>query len=178
MVLLSVQGDGGQSSCDTFIEASVLPFTDESDTASFVPGLNVLQAPMHNIMLYSNLFQGQAAVGVRPALPMEGVNVLLGNGLVTCDTSASASMFSLSDFALSVSQDDLKVEQKADLSLQSLFEQVVTDSQIESSARGYFLRDGLLVRKWVLHGESFVDDPIAQIVAPEKFHESVFKGSS
>ena len=69
---------------DTFIEASVLPFTNESDTGSFIPvlgmGLNVLQVPMHNIMLYSDLFQGQAVVGVRPALPMEGVNLLLGNG--------------------------------------------------------------------------------------------------
>lgn len=36
---------------------------------------------MHNIMLYSNLFLGQAVVGVRPALPVERVNVLLGNGL-------------------------------------------------------------------------------------------------
>lgn len=70
---------------DTFIEASVLPFTNDSDTGSCIPvlgmGLNVLQVPMHNIMLYSDLFQGQAVVGVCPALPMEGVSVLLGNGL-------------------------------------------------------------------------------------------------
>lgn len=69
----------------TFIDASVLPFTNESGTGSFIPvlgmGLNVLQVPMHNIMLCSNLFQGQAVVGVCPALPVEGVNVILGNGL-------------------------------------------------------------------------------------------------
>lgn len=71
---------------DTFIEASVLPFTDKNDSGSCFPvlgmGLNVIEVPMHSIMLYSDLFQGQAAVGVRPALPMESVNVLLGNGLV------------------------------------------------------------------------------------------------
>lgn len=44
-------------------------------------GLNVLQVPMHNNVLYSNLFQGQAVVGMRPALKVEGVSVLLGNGL-------------------------------------------------------------------------------------------------
>lgn len=220
---------------DTFIEATVLPFT-ESDTGSSIPvlglGLNVLHVPMHNIMLYSNLFQGQAFVGVRPALPVEGVDVILGNGLAGArvwadvppqlevdtvpvvrrqpddDQSAfpevftacavtramareeagsgvcklknnedkvSVPMFSLSDFPRSVSQDDLKREQKADLSLKSLFEQVGTDAQIESSARGYFLNDGLLVRKWVPHGENFVGDPIVQIVLPEKFRESVLK---
>lgn len=50
----------------------------------------------------------------------------------------SAFMFSLSDFPLSVSQDELKMEQKADDSLQSLFEQVVTNAQIESRAHGYW----------------------------------------
>lgn len=37
------------------------------------------------------------------------------------------------------------------------------------------LRDSLLVKKWVPHGESFVGDPIVQIVVPEKFRESVLK---
>lgn len=137
-------------------------------------GLNVLQDPMHNIMLYSDLFQGQEVVDVRPALPVAVVNVLLGNGLAGArvwaevppqlevdmvlvvrsqpdDSEAEfpevftactvirtmihansdssicepgkiknmvlTSMFSLSDFPLSVSQMDPKEEQKADLSL-------------------------------------------------------------
>lgn len=45
-------------------------------------------------------------------------------------------MFSLSDFPLSVSQEDLKVELKADPSCQSLFGQVGTGMQIRSSAQG------------------------------------------
>ena len=48
------------------------------------------------------------------------------------------SMFSLSDFPLSVSQEELKAAQKADRSLQSLFEQVMTDAQIKNSGRWLF----------------------------------------
>ena len=67
---------------DTFIEASVLPFTNESDTGSSIPvlgmGLTVLHVPVHNVMLYSDFFQGLTGVAVRPALPVTGVNVILG----------------------------------------------------------------------------------------------------
>ena len=221
---------------DTFIEASVLPFTRESTTGSSIPvlgmGLTVLHVPVHNVMLYSNFFQGLTGVAVRPALPVAGVNVILGNGLAgarvwadvppllvvdsvplvrsqpdesetefpevftACavtramtraksETNASelgksknfgsGPMFSMSDFPLSVSQDDLKVEQQADLSLKSLFDQVIPEAEMESNARGYFLQDGLLVRKWVPHGEGFVGDPILQIVLPAKLRESVLK---
>ena len=70
---------------DTFIEASVLPFSSESATGSSIPvlgmGLKVLNVPVHNVMLYSNFFQGLTSVAVRPALPVAGVNVVLGNGL-------------------------------------------------------------------------------------------------
>ena len=76
---------------------------------------------------------------------------------------------------MSVSQEELKAAQRADRSLQSLFEQVMTDAQIKNSGRGYFLNDRLLVRKLVPHGESFIGDPVVQIVLPEKFWESVLK---
>lgn len=52
---------------------------------------------------------------------------------------------------------------------------MVADVELESSACGYFLQYGLLVRKWVKHGESFVGDPIIQVVLPEKFCESDLK---
>ncbi|KAK0150744.1 hypothetical protein N1851_008151 [Merluccius polli] len=71
---------------DTFIVASVLPFSENSDTGDFIPvlgmGMNVLNVPLHKIRLFSDLFQGEAQVGVRPALPIEGVTMILGNGLV------------------------------------------------------------------------------------------------
>ncbi|KAK0152609.1 hypothetical protein N1851_005866 [Merluccius polli] len=42
-------------------------------------GMKVLQVPLHNVMLNSDLFQGQVAVGVSPALPIQGITLILGN---------------------------------------------------------------------------------------------------
>ena len=79
---------------DTFIEASALPFTAESATGSSVPvigmDLSVLHVPVHKIMLHSDFFQGLANVAVRPALPMAGINVILGNGLAGARVWADA----------------------------------------------------------------------------------------
>ena len=36
-------------------------------------------------------------------------------------------------------------------------------------ALGYFLRNGMLVRKWVPCEGDFVGEPVFQIVVPEKF---------
>ena len=77
-------------SCDTaafdsLIHASVLPFSEKSDTGCTVPvvgmGMKILQVPLHDVMLYSELFQGKAAVGVCLALPLEGITLILGNGV-------------------------------------------------------------------------------------------------
>ena len=63
---------------------SVLLFSEYSDTGDYIPvlgmGINVLNVPLQK--LFSDLFQGEAQVGVRPALPIEGVTMILGNGLV------------------------------------------------------------------------------------------------
>lgn len=70
---------------DSFIQASVLPFSEKSDTGCSVPvlgmGMKVLQVPLHNIILHSDLLQGEVAVGVRLALPIEGITLILGNGV-------------------------------------------------------------------------------------------------
>ena len=42
-------------------------------------GMNVLNIPLHKIGLFSDLFQGEAQMGVWPALPIEGVTMILGN---------------------------------------------------------------------------------------------------
>ncbi len=42
--------------------------------------MKVLQVPLHKITRHSDLFQGEIAVSVRPALPVEGITLILGNG--------------------------------------------------------------------------------------------------
>lgn len=50
---------------DSFIQTSVLPFSEESDTGCSVPVLGkILQVPLHNVML-----------------PIEGITLILGNGM-------------------------------------------------------------------------------------------------
>lgn len=71
---------------DSFIQAGVLPLSDKSETDSSVPvrGMdsNVLLVPLHKVMLHCDLFQGEAELAVRPALPIPGVSVILENNLV------------------------------------------------------------------------------------------------
>ena len=68
---------------DSFIVGSALPFSEESDTGSFVPirgmGMSVFRVPLHKLVLQSDLFSGVVNMGVRPALPVEGIHVILGN---------------------------------------------------------------------------------------------------
>ncbi|KAG1932777.1 hypothetical protein F2P79_020923 [Pimephales promelas] len=70
---------------DSFIVGSVLPLSEASDTGDRIlsrgMGLTVLPAPLHKIVLNCELVQGEVAVGVRPALPIEGIHFILGNGL-------------------------------------------------------------------------------------------------
>lgn len=65
----------------------------------------------------------------------------------------------LPDFPLSVSHSELQSEQRVDPSLETL--SVLSAGQVKKNvASGYFLQDGILVRKWSTHGEDFVGDPI------------------
>ena len=70
---------------DSFILVSVLPFLGETDSGDSVlvlgMGLVVLSAPLHRLYLFSDLVQGEVTIGVRPALPVKGVHIILGNGL-------------------------------------------------------------------------------------------------
>ncbi len=65
--------------------------------------------------------------------------------------------------------------QQADSSLKDLFDQVLPESEMRDGARGYFLQDLLLVRKWVWHSDTFVGDPVFQIALPVSFRQSVLK---
>lgn len=64
---------------DSFILASALLFSEETNMDSFILVLVICLNVLHKIMLYSDLFQGEVAVGVGLALPMEGVTMILGN---------------------------------------------------------------------------------------------------
>ena len=53
--------------------------------------------------------------------------------------------------------------------------QVLPDHEVESAACGYFLKNGLLVRKSVPHGECFVGDDMVQVVLPAKLRPTVLQ---
>ncbi|XP_039537129.1 uncharacterized protein LOC120485420 [Pimephales promelas] len=82
---------------DSFILESVLPFSSQSHTGESVLirgiGLNTLSVPLHKVRLQSDLIQGEVVMGVRPALPVEGVHIILGNGLVGERVWADTSVF-------------------------------------------------------------------------------------
>lgn len=66
---------------DSFIQASVLPFSEESDMRCSLPvlgmGMEILQVPLHNLILHSDLFQAKVAVEVRSALPVDDIMLIL-----------------------------------------------------------------------------------------------------
>uniref|UniRef100_A0A667WFT4 SCAN box domain-containing protein n=1 Tax=Myripristis murdjan TaxID=586833 RepID=A0A667WFT4_9TELE len=69
----------------SFVREAILPFSPSTDTGSCVPvrgmGLQTLFVPVHKLFLSCDLVQGVAEVGVRPELPVEGVDIILGNDL-------------------------------------------------------------------------------------------------
>lgn len=64
---------------------SVLPFNSSSNTGNSVLirgfGPTTFSVPQHRINLQSGLVQGNVTVGVCSSLPVDGVDVLLGNNL-------------------------------------------------------------------------------------------------
>ncbi len=70
---------------DSFIVTAALPFSDKTDTGAFIPvrgmGMTILCVPRHKMMLSCELFQGEVAVVVRPALPLEGIQMIMGNDI-------------------------------------------------------------------------------------------------
>eukprot|EP00064_Thunnus_orientalis_P021846 superscaffoldBa00006904_g22014 len=70
---------------ESYIVESVLPFSSVTDTGKCVlfrgMGMQLLSAPLHQLVLFSDLVQGVVAMGVWPSLPVPGVAVILGNDL-------------------------------------------------------------------------------------------------
>ena len=70
---------------DSYILSSVLPFCQHTDTGDCIlmqgMGLTVLPVPVHKLALDCDLVRREVAMGVRPALPIPGVDIILGNDL-------------------------------------------------------------------------------------------------
>lgn len=215
---------------DSFILESILPFSVQSETGNSVlvrgMGLNTLTVPLHKVKLHSDLVTGEVVVGLRPALPIEGVHLILGNklagdkvwpnaspspmvsssgelseyemvvdpvGVVTRAMAKSMEHLKpqerselkaqhiflpvpdLSSLPFPLSADDLSKEQRLDSTLDELFTSALQDGDVSDKTRGYFVQDGLLLRKWSPHGENFVGDPIVQVVVPTKFRRGVLE---
>ncbi len=211
---------------DSYMVDSVLPLSSDSDTGDVVLsrgiGLSVLLIPLHKVVLSCKLVQGRVAVGMRPALPMVGIHLILGNGLaggqVWADASpspvvapcpvgrvqgegsggspevlssctvtraravadaasgdADAGALDVLALPLDVSPEELQEEQKLDLSLTGLFEQVLPAAEVRSTASGYFLQDGLLFRQWIAYSGVVVGDAVFQLVVLARFRPLVLK---
>jgi len=69
----------------SFMVRGVVPLSEESAVGSGVLvrgfGMQCVGSLLHNIHLESDMVTGPVAVGVRPCLPIEGVDLVLGNDL-------------------------------------------------------------------------------------------------
>ena len=74
-----------------------------------------------------------------------------------------------------VSREEWIKAQKSNVSLSSLWDQVVPSHQVDDVAQGYFVQEGLLVRKWWLCFEDGVGAPVFQVVVPLDFRSHVLR---
>lgn len=70
---------------ESFISESVLPFSSVSNTGNVVLirgiDLQPFSVPLHKIQLSSAFCNGEVTIAVRPSLPIDGVELILGNNL-------------------------------------------------------------------------------------------------
>ena len=239
----------------SFILENVLPFSDQSYTGEdvLVQGFEMgfVNVPLHDVSLLSDLVTGDFKVGVRPHLPIENVQVLLGNDIMggvvfsspvmtnspispgpdeldvkfpevfhanvftramaqtAKETAVSGSNDEVVDLSetfmahplpctsgenekasksaplsfvpcgpkLSLSREQLIVEQRNDSSLSSLLTDAVSEKDIESTPQGYFIREGVLMRKWrpLTASASDVWRVLHQIVVPLPYRDEVLR---
>ncbi len=79
------------------------------------------------------------------------------------------------DVPWSVSHSELVKEQQADESLEGLRGLVHHVGEVKNHAQCYFIQNDVLMRKWVPHGEGFVDEPVYQVVVPSRFRSVVLQ---
>lgn len=224
-----------------------LPLNNKTAVGFNVPvrGFNLqdIGVPLHKIALRSDLWSGDAVVGVRPGFPISGVSFIMGNDLaenkvlitsevtpvpivsyspdklaqnypdvftsyavtraaskhqselinedidlsdtflsgagfnaeMLCETKAKmTSGDSASDSEhVTMSRQDLVKEQKKDVTLSALFENLVSD--IQNVSTGYFLSDHILMRKWLPRHVSVRDEwcSVTQIVVPMSYRKQI-----
>ncbi|KAK0145668.1 hypothetical protein N1851_015449 [Merluccius polli] len=82
-VPVKILRDTGAS--ESFICQSSLPFSSLSDTGSVVLirgiGLQPFPVPLHRIQLQSGFVNGEVIIAVRPTLPIDNIDMIIGNNL-------------------------------------------------------------------------------------------------
>ncbi|KAL2095743.1 hypothetical protein ACEWY4_007891 [Coilia grayii] len=82
-VPVKILRDTGAS--ESFIKQHVLPVNEQSDTHSCILireiGMHTFSVPLHKFCLESDLVNGEVTMAVRPELPVDGVDIILGNNL-------------------------------------------------------------------------------------------------
>lgn len=77
----------------SFVVESVLPFSKESQVSDFIlmrgMELGCVPVPRHSVFLECDFVSGVFPVAVRPALPVEGVDMILGNDICGGNVFAS-----------------------------------------------------------------------------------------
>ena len=76
---------------------------------------------------------------------------------------------------VSLSGEQLISDQKKDTDLSDLWDSAVSEDEVDAMSVGYFLRDGLLMRKWSPLHASGQDDwsSVKQIVVPHRFRKDI-----
>ena len=118
--------------------------TNVSDTGDEVPirgiDMNILLVPLHNVVLKCELFQGEAKLAVRPALPNPGVTLILGNDLVGAKVWAGVppppAVVTSVPLVTGEADEYLVEEQQADTSLKEKFPLVRLEEKLFDSAGG------------------------------------------
>lgn len=86
-------------------------------------------------------------------------------------------VFPVCAFPLPVTCSDVVMEQNVESTLKVLFYQFLSDEEVQSAAHGYFLQDGLLVRKWLPQRDCFVGEETIQIVVSSKLRNTVLQAA-
>ena len=77
----------------SLIRDDILPFSPQLDMGMMVllqgVELDVFNVPLHKVCLKSTLVNGPVTLGVRPSLPVQGVDLILGNDLAGGKVAAS-----------------------------------------------------------------------------------------
>lgn len=197
---------------DGVIPPTCLPF-DSRLTVPISGVGGVVEVPLNNLMLKSDVFSGPVTVGVAPSLPIKGVGLLLGNdilggkvshkeNLASCATTRAMRAKQLAERDVQVDLSDsfigrlfaeltvcdkkgdkisrskLVEDQKNDSTLVSLFDKVSTEpkaSGVSTNNSHFFLKNGILMRRWQPSDPDLTWQECEQIVVPSTYREDILK---